>query len=234
VTVVKDDLSHRIDVFCIPHTKRIFLSDLEVFEILDEKKSGLIIGVSTDDREMMVAYVVSPRQCGEIGHNRWKKHLDSLKKAEMVKANAKRSPMKKPVIFNIYNCYGKQKDPLSCKVSDYAYKLRMSEQTIHECNSGLRDLLSDMEYLALRGLWSLLSSDQFKHVQDKYQLPTAFDSTEAYATATAFAVGCDYWSAIHVDDDYYYTTLSCVSKKVNDRRIMFYFCFPTYGMYFPM
>jgi hypothetical protein len=58
VTVVKDDLSHRVDVFCIPHTKRVLLSDLEVFEILDEKKYGLIIGVAKDERETMVAYVV--------------------------------------------------------------------------------------------------------------------------------------------------------------------------------
>jgi hypothetical protein len=220
VTAVKDDLSQRLDVFCIPHTKRIFLPDLQVFKLLDENKSCLIIGVTTDERETMVAYVVSPRHCGEIGHNSWKKHLDSLKKAEMVKHNETRSPTKKPVIFNIYNCYGKRKDPLSCKVSDHAYKPRTSEQTMNECNSGLRDLLSDMEYIT--------SS------QDNYQLPTAFDSTEAYATATAFAVSCDYWSAIKVDDDYYYTTLSCVFEKVNDRSILFYFCFPTYGMDVPM
>jgi hypothetical protein len=88
--VVKDDLIHRLDVFCIPHKKRILLFDLGVFELLDEKKSGLIIGLATDEREMMVVYVVSPRQCGAIGHNIWKKHLDSLKKAEMVKPNAKR------------------------------------------------------------------------------------------------------------------------------------------------
>jgi hypothetical protein len=190
--------------------------------------------VATDERETMVAYVVSPRQCGEIGHTGSKKHLDSLKKAEMVKPNAKTSPTKKPVIFNIYNCYGKRKDPLSCKVSEYTYKPRMSEQTMNECYSLLRDLLSDMEYLTLRGLRSLLSSDQFKNVQDKYQLPTFFDIAEAYATSTVFAVGCDYWSAIYVDDDYYYTTLSCVAEKVNDRSILFYFCFPTYGMAVPM
>jgi hypothetical protein len=103
VTVVKDDLSHRVDVCCIPHIKRILISDLEVFELLDEEKYGLIIGVATDECETMVAYVVSPRQCGEIGHNSWKKHLDSLKKAKVVKPNAKWSPTKKPVIFNIYN-----------------------------------------------------------------------------------------------------------------------------------
>jgi hypothetical protein len=167
VTVVKDDLSHRLDVFCIPHTKQILISDLEVFELLDDNKSGFIIGVATYERETMVAYIVSPRQCGEIVHNSLKKHLDSLKKAEMVNPNAKRSPTKKPVIFNIYNCYGKRKDPLSFKVSDYAYRPRTSEQTMNECNSGLRDLLSGMEYLTSRGLRSLISSDQFKHVQDK-------------------------------------------------------------------
>jgi hypothetical protein len=134
----------------------------------------LITGVATDERETMVAYAVSPRQCGKIGHTCWKKHLDSLKKAEMVKPNEKRSPTKKPVIFNIYNCYGKRKDPLSCKVSDCAYKSRTSEQTMNECNSGLSGLLSDTEYLTSRGLWSLLSSDQLKHVQDTYQLTTSF------------------------------------------------------------
>jgi hypothetical protein len=234
VMVVKDDLSHRLDVFCIPHTEQMLLSDLEVFELLDDNKSGLIICVATYERETMVAYVVSPRQCGEIGHNSWKKHLDSLKKAEIVKPNAKRPPTKKPVIFNIYNCYGKRKDPFSCKVSDYAYRPMTSEHRMNECNSGLRDLLSDMEYLSLRGLRSLSSSDQFKHVQDRYQLPTDFDSTDDYVTSTAFTVRCHYWSAIHVDYDYYYTSLSCVSEKVNDRKILFYFCFPTYGMGVPM
>jgi hypothetical protein len=81
MTVVKDDLSHIVDVFCTPHTKRILLSDLEVFELLDEEKSGLVIGVTTDERETMVAYVVSPRQCSEIGHTGWKIYFDSLKKA---------------------------------------------------------------------------------------------------------------------------------------------------------
>jgi hypothetical protein len=187
VTFVKDYLSHRVDLFCIPHTTRILLSDLEVSEFFDDKKSSLIIGVATYERETMVTYGVSPMQCGEIGHTGWKKHLDSLKKAEMVKPNTKMSPTKKPVIFNIYNCYGKRSDQLSCKVSDYAYKPRTSEQTMNECNSGCRDLLSDMEYLTSRGLRSLLSSDQFKHVQDKYHFLTAFDSTEAYTTSTAFA-----------------------------------------------
>jgi hypothetical protein len=67
---VKDVLSHRVDVFYIPDTKRILLSDQLVLELLGNKKYGLIIGVATDQRDTMVAYGVSPRKCGEIGHTR--------------------------------------------------------------------------------------------------------------------------------------------------------------------
>jgi hypothetical protein len=80
VTFVKAELSHREDVFCIPHIKRILLSDLEVFELTDERKSGLVMGVAMDERETMVAYVVSLRQCSEISHECWNIHIDLLKK----------------------------------------------------------------------------------------------------------------------------------------------------------
>jgi hypothetical protein len=143
-----------------------------------------------------------------------------MKKAEKEKPTDARSLINKTCTFNTYNCYGKRKDPLSGAVSDYAYKQKTSYGIKTECNMG--------------GLRLLLSSSEFKYVQDRYQLPTAFDSKEKYAKAIAFAVGCDYWSAIHVDDDYYYTSLSCVSERVNDRSILLYFCFPTYGMAFPV
>jgi hypothetical protein len=91
---------------------------------------------------------------------------------------------------------------------------------------GLQDLFNDFEYLTSRGLCLLLSSSEFKYVQYRYQLPTALDSKEKYTKGIAFAVGCDYWSAIHVDDDYYYTSLSCVSERVNDRSILFLFLLP--------
>jgi hypothetical protein len=134
-----------------------------------------------------------------------------LKKEEKEKPTAAMPLIKKPCTFNnMYNCYGKRKDPLLGAVSDYAYKRKTSDGIKTECNMGLQDLLNNIEYLTSRGLRLLLSSSEFKYVQDRYQLPTAFDSKEKYAKVIAFAVGCDYWSAIHVDDDYYYTSLSCV------------------------
>jgi hypothetical protein len=99
----------------------------------------------------------------------------------------------------MYNHYGKRKDPLSGDVSDYAYKWKTSVTMKTECNLGLQDLLNDIEYLTSRGLSLLLSSSEFRYVQYRYQLPTAFDSKQKYAKAIAFVVGCDYWSAINVD-----------------------------------
>jgi hypothetical protein len=69
-------------VFHLSHTKRILLSDLEVFEVRDVGKSGLVIGVAEECCETMVAYVVSERQCQEVSHKLWKTHLETLKKAE--------------------------------------------------------------------------------------------------------------------------------------------------------
>jgi hypothetical protein len=192
VTVVKDDLSYREDVFNLPHTKRILLSDLEVFKVRDVGKSGLVIGVAEECCETMVEYVVSERQCQEVSHKQWKTHLETLKKAEKDKPTVARSLIKNPCTFNTYNCYGKRKDPLSGAVSDYAYKQKTSDAIKTACNMGLQDLLNDIEYLTSRGLRLLLSSSEFKYVQDRYQLPTAFDSKEKYAKVIAFAVVCDY------------------------------------------
>jgi hypothetical protein len=88
VTVIKDDLSYREDVFHLPHTKRILLSDLEVFEVIDVGKSGLVICVAEECCETMVAYIISERQCQEVSHKRWKTHLETLKKAENEKPTA--------------------------------------------------------------------------------------------------------------------------------------------------
>jgi hypothetical protein len=61
-TVIKDDISYREDVFHLPHTKRILLSDLEVFEVRAVGKYGLVIGVAEEGCETVVAYVLSERQ----------------------------------------------------------------------------------------------------------------------------------------------------------------------------
>jgi hypothetical protein len=52
--------------------------------------------------------------------------------------------------------------------------------------------------------------------------------------ATQFSVGVNYWSSVHIEKDFYYKTLSCLSSDRNDKSILFYFVFPSYGVSVPM
>ena len=53
-------------------------------------------------------------------------------------------------------------------------------------------------------------------------------------SCTAIAKSKNYWSPVHCDDDFLYTTLSCLSPDENDKDVLFHFAFPTYKVYFPM
>jgi hypothetical protein len=77
----------------------------------------------------------------------------------------------------------------------------------------------------------LKSKSKFDDLKDKYQIPPAFETAKV---PTQIAVGTNYWSCVHIDDDYYYTTLSCLSPVPNDRSILFYFVFPSYKVAVPM
>jgi ATP-dependent RNA circularization protein (DNA/RNA ligase family) len=58
-------------------------------------------------------------------------------------------------------------DPISCDISDYAYKRKTSVENKTEFNLGFQYLLNDIEYLTSRVLRLLLSSSEFKFVQDR-------------------------------------------------------------------
>jgi hypothetical protein len=75
-------------------------------------------------------------------------------------------------VHSIHTIVMEKKGPLSGAVSDYAYKRKTNEKMKTERNTGLQELFNNIEYLASRGLRLLLSSSEFKYVQDTYQLPT--------------------------------------------------------------
>jgi hypothetical protein len=83
-------------------------------------------------------------------------------------------------------------------------------------------------------LYSLQSSSTFLVVKNKYKIPDVYDhkhldkETSRIGFVTKFYVGVDYWSSIHINTDFYYTTLSCLSEDKHDNSILFYFMFPSY------
>jgi hypothetical protein len=160
--------------------------------------------------------------------------LEALKTAEAEKPATERSSVQKPATSHIYKCYGKRKDPLSWVLGDYAYKPKAKQETVHNFNDKLGNILRDTENLVFRRLKYLFSSTYLTQLQDTYQIPTAFDRKERCNKATAFALVYNFWSAIHIDDDFYYSSLYCISEDEDDKSLLFYFCFLTYGVAFPM
>jgi hypothetical protein len=81
----------------------------------------MVSGIDERGVDTLIGYVPSEGQCGEIGKDCWANHLTALKTAEAKKTTNVRSSIQKPATSQIYNCYGKRKDPLSRVVGDYAY-----------------------------------------------------------------------------------------------------------------
>jgi hypothetical protein len=107
-------------------------------------------------------------------------------------------------------------------------------------NYGIGNIVSFLESPSWSVLYSLQSSITFLDVNYKYIIPDMYDhkhldkDTSTRGFSTQFCVGVDYWSSVHIDNDFYYTTLSCLSKNTNDTSILFYFVFPSYRVAVPM
>ena len=53
--------------------------------------------------------------------------------------------------------------------------------------------------------------------------------------ATQFSIGLEYWSCCHSDEDFFYTTLSCLSDNPDDfGEVLYYFVFPKWGVAVPL
>ena len=83
---------------------------------------------------------------------------------------------------------------------------------------------------------------EYKTVQSTFQLPS-INPEGGVATQLALAQG--YSSPVHVDNDFFYSSLSCFDKNDNlenansedakkKSKILYHFCFPTYGIAIPM
>lgn len=94
----------------------------------------------------------------------------------------------------------------------------------------LRKLSGALEKITNRFGRHLFESQLMDELRQSIGLPSFSDGDKA----TQFSVGLEYWSVAHKDDDYYYTTLSCLSRKDTDHdKILYYFVFPTYKLAVP-
>jgi ectoine hydroxylase-related dioxygenase (phytanoyl-CoA dioxygenase family) len=108
---------------------------------------------------------------------------------------------------------------------------------LKKLNDGIGDIVSFLESALRSFLYSLQSSITFLDVKDKYRIPDMYahkdldKETSTRGFDTQLCVGVDYWSSIHIDNDFYYNNLS---DNMDDNSILFYFVFPSYRVAVPM
>jgi hypothetical protein len=233
---VKDDASTietGVKIQPLRGSEFINLSDYSIVDITDPTYSGVAMGMSKIQNLSMLFSMVSNMRCQQINKKKWEKAKDTLNKAESAAYINVRG--KKCIGTHIaYVCYGHRNDPLGTKLGQYSLLPNTPDDVKKSVNDGIGDIISFLESASRSVLYSLQSSVNFLDVKDKYRIPgmcahKLLDkdmSTRGFATQ--LCVGVDYWSIIHIENDFYYNTLSCVSEKMDDNSNLFYFMFPSY------
>jgi hypothetical protein len=238
---VKDNMStiqSAVKIQPIHGAEFINFYDFNIVEITNPTYSGEAMGMSKIQNVSMLFSTVSKRRYQQIKNKMREKARDTLNQAE--KADYINVHRKKCFGTNrTYLCYGHRKDPLGTKLGQYSL-LPNTTDDVKKFNDGIGDIVSFLESASRSVLYSLQSSITFLDVKDKYRIPDMYahkdldKETSTRGFATQFCVGVYYWSSIHIDNYFYYTTLSCLSDHMDDNSILFYFVFSSYIVDVPM
>ena len=134
-----------------------------------------------------------------------------------------------------YICYGHRKNPLDCMLGKYAFKPKISDEDKRKVKEGVEKWVRTIEGHGMQHLKRAQMAndgvDAFLHVKEMFQLPS-ISRKDGVATQLALAKG--YCSPVHVDNDFFYSTLSCYDAKASPDQTLYHFCFPSYGVAIPM
>ena len=144
-----------------------------------------------------------------------------------------------------YKLFGHRKEQLGKVNGKYVFKNnsngKHSIDTFNNISFLYCNLSYNMEIAARRIGNSLYETGVYEIIQSHSNVPTAGiskdveDSKRTKTMATALAVGENYWSKSHTDNDFYYTALSVLSKNIEDNdKILYYFIFPKFKLMVPM
>ena len=134
-------------------------------------------------------------------------------------------------LCSAYKIYGHRKDPRGTKVSAYAFLGNADEEDKKEALKVTENLCGNMETASSRIENALPESEIYKVVKKFTKMPSVVEGK----LAAALNIGENYMSKCHVDNDFYYTTLSCLSPpSKNKNEIIYYYVCPEYKIAVPM
>ena len=233
------------------------VSDFNIYDCKSNDRSMVFLDQGNDDN--FICAKLSKNQANEcmggIGAlNTIRKSFNLMKK---LKPNQDRGKKTKG-LSKSYKIFGHRKDQTTKLLGEYiCNKLSNISDEICKTTSEIYCNLSyKMEKGARRIGNSLFETGVYEEVQIHAKVPRVAKDTskkgEAKAKksngldkfgeikkkdtiATALAVAENYWSFSHVDQDFYFTALSVMSRRTEDNgKVLQYFIFPKFKLMIPM
>ncbi len=222
-------------------------SVLHDFEMMDEpshREKGFKI-YSKNGR--LICYKLSDVKRTGITVDDWKEHYEVLKEALDVQPNNPRGNRKIGKYKN-YIMFGWRAERLVKKMAKYISKkvkkadeddpekVKAHAAKVNRVKVGMKKLIAQFEKIGLIAIPQIDLSIQNK-LRKFFNLFRIFEGG-AWGRFSQIAVATLYWSPCHVDDDIFYTLLSCYNQTsanlARKDEILFYFLFPSVGKAVPM
>ena len=239
-------LSKNTDLYCYhpwesnstkgisPPSNKGLLIDTSNYTVIDASTQKGIMLIDDKSGQFIAGKLTrSVSKQGLGGKRKYKEYRDTIKLLQKHKPNVQRGQMNCGVQSD-YKLFGNRKDPLqSGVIGEYAFNPRTPGDIVQQVDDGVRDIVLGMESSAKKITQRLVETIHFRNVQEKLLLETVGKTDKSIATQ--FSVATNYWSQTHIDVDYFFTMLSCLSKEESDNEaVMYYFVFPEYNIKIPM
>lgn len=208
--------------------------DFKVVDSQEESASIAVFGKKNGNGGLndFLFYKASNRQRADLNQV-WPEIRELMPKAMKRKPDVARGKQSGAVCKR-YTCYGHRKDPKGRGLGEYAFKA-LGKHDNHHSDAKISDAFKELSG-ALGQITNRFGRYFFEaQLMDELRRSIGLPSFSNGDKATQFSVGVEYWSVAHRDDDYYHTTLSCLSSKETDHeKILYYFVFPSYKLAVPM
>ena len=203
-----------------------------------------VCGNVEEEKNRLIGAKVARSTVLTEGYEQLQEHVDLVCESFGLKPDVYRGKARKPV-FARYICHGTRAERNFSDTGSYVYNRNVSYEKKQQMEENIMSLVGILEKkaaLIMKGSPILKEQKMMEHL---FALPTIRE--EGYCTQ--FCIGQNYWAPMHVDDDVYYTTLSCFAPrkeeaKANDEPlenrtprpdpVLYHFCFPEYDVAFPM